>query len=58
MLVLLLGLGTCIWVYSGQDESQSGSSETQVEAGNDGGFFDCDNTRRRKRGGWLKALVC
>ena len=52
-VLLFFGL-VWAWMSSNPEEYASG----QVAAEEGGSWFDCDSERRRKRGGWLKSLVC
>ncbi len=51
-------LGYWVWQGSGEDSAGQAGGVQVEESG--GGWFsiDCDRERRRRRGGWLRGLVC
>ena len=55
-VVLVAAIFGGIWLW-GSDSSESGGS-TQAEESSGWFSVDCDNGRRRRRGGWLKQLIC
>ena len=54
--ILIFFIGSALWDLAPSGSDESGTA--RVEEG--GGWFDldCDSERRRRRGGWLRGLIC
>ena len=58
VIVALLVAGVVWWTSNSSSEPESGSSTQVTESSGSWFSSDCDNERSRRRGGWLRALLC
>ena len=58
VIVALLVAGVVWWTSSSSSESGSESATQATDSSGSWFSADCDNERRPRRGGWLRALLC
>ena len=59
-LLLIAAIFGCVWLWQGGTGNSSSAEDATQAAESGGNWFslDCDSERQRRRGGWLRELIC